>query len=228
MSPIQPGGSTNVCVRFLLPALNIDEVLEQTNRDGIRRTLQQLPSGLSAAFGKVMERIERLPEARRDLAKSVILWVSHVQRPITLDELREAIAATSNPSCLNPESLTPGKILIEFCQGLVAVDEKTSIVRLVHSAFQEYIQAHKEILFPRGDKLISLACISYLSVQDFNSGSLGQFSFQDVELASRDQLSNASINEFKFRDYAEHFWGDHARQDFDNRGVNNSSRLTLT
>ena len=70
---------TRIYLRFLLPALQINDILGQTNIDEVRRTLKTLPRGLSESLALTMERIEKQhgqSQSRSRLALAVLLWLS--------------------------------------------------------------------------------------------------------------------------------------------------------
>jgi hypothetical protein len=82
-------------VRFLLPALQVNTILGQTNRRQILESLEKLPRGLAENLNFTMDRIKSQhaqSDTKAELALRVLMWLSTVKRPLTAGELQQAIA----------------------------------------------------------------------------------------------------------------------------------------
>ncbi|RYP15274.1 hypothetical protein DL765_005798 [Monosporascus sp. GIB2] len=80
------------------------------------------------------------------------------------------------------------------------MDEKSSIIRLVHYTTQQYFKRTQTKLFPDAHFDITRICVTYLSFQSFESG------FAQTDVAFEERLESNP-----FYDYASHNWGHHAR-----------------
>src|SRR5438034_3334148 len=89
--------------RFLLPALQIQNILEQMTRKQIRRALKEMPKELDATFKNILNRIERQPKSRAELDMRTLMWISHVRRSILVKKLCQALAVTPGDICLNQD-----------------------------------------------------------------------------------------------------------------------------
>lgn len=94
------------------------------------------------------------------------MWVSCSKRPLSLDELRHALAVKSGMKSLDTRRLRPLKTLVDVCAGLVIVEEESKTVRLIHYTLQEFLQSH---LGRVGNANIHMAqvCLDYLLFDDF-------------------------------------------------------------
>ena len=128
--------------RFLLVSLNIDAVLRGTT---IRRRRQNLNAmtdglGLGGAYSETLNRIKEQGEEESRLGMATLMWISHAERPLKVDELCHALGVEIGSTDLDGDNVPSlGKVLV-CCQGLVSVDKKASTVRLIHFTLQEYLQ----------------------------------------------------------------------------------------
>ncbi|KAI5814540.1 hypothetical protein BZA77DRAFT_222936, partial [Pyronema omphalodes] len=122
---------------FLLPALQIDTVLEQTSISKRRAALNCMPKKLEDAFHITIERIKSQAPGKASQGMEVLKWTYLAKRPLSVMELRHALAAvysTPDTDCLNMDDLPFEKTLTECCHGLVVIDNETSLIRLVHKS----------------------------------------------------------------------------------------------
>ena len=124
------------------------------------------------------------------------MWVSCSKRPLSLDELRHALAVKSGMKSLDTRRLRPLKTLVDVCAGLVIVEEESKTVRLIHYTLQEFLQSH---LGRVGNANIHMAqvCLEYLLFDDFVR-----------EIRSRDELERLRQT-MPFLSYAANHWGHH-------------------
>jgi hypothetical protein len=85
---------TDLFFRFLLPALQINYILEQTNENEIRSAIHSLPLDLTSTFDLTLDRIRHQSSKNRiRLAIDTLMWLVHVEEPITVDALCHAMVA---------------------------------------------------------------------------------------------------------------------------------------
>ena len=128
--------------RFLLVALNIEAILGETSLGRRKKMLRKVATmgvDLDSVYGQTLQRIRELKGSRSRLGMEVLMWVSHAERPLRIDELCHALAVELGPMNLDPENICPQHIVLGSCLGLVVVDEETSIVRLIHHTLQEHL-----------------------------------------------------------------------------------------
>lgn len=186
--------------RFLLPALQIQTILEETTRKGMKRALRIIPKSLDLTFRDTLNRLSRQSRSRSELGISTLMWISHARRPLLIGELQQALAIDSEDEELDIENYTSIKHILECCLGLVTVDEESSSIRLVHYSVQEYLQKNKSEIFPDAECSIAQACLAFLMFKDFMAGK-----------CSRLTLFDDRVQNFPFLLYAAQFWADHVQ-----------------
>ncbi|KAJ4251405.1 hypothetical protein NW762_011387 [Fusarium torreyae] len=209
---------------FLLARFHMEAILETTSPNGILEATKSLPRGPDAyheIYSKTVQRIGNQSPEYRILAKRTLEWIICAQRPLNVQELREALAIKSGSSCLDRLDLSSTDALIESCKGLVLVNKGT--VQLLHHTTREYFDSNFYILSVFGlqetsimpvediaarnksarefsEREIALACATYLSFDAFSTG--GPVSRRE----RRDRY-----NHHKFYQYAAQDWGVHLR-----------------
>ena len=88
---------------------------------------------------------------------AALMWISHSERPLEVDELCHALEVEIGSADLNCSKVPSMRTLITCCQGLVTVDKESSTVRLIHFTLQEYLRAHPEH-FDRPHKTMAETC----------------------------------------------------------------------
>ena len=194
--------------RFLLAVLQVQAVLQETSIGEMEEALEVMPSGLDEAFEETLQRIQRQPEKRRMLGMSILMWISHARRPLKVAELSEALAVKVGETSLNPKFSKSQKLMVACCLGLVIVDEKSSVIRLVHYSVQEFFREHHSGVFPSGKLTIAKILVSYLLLDPFSGGP--RQDQQDI---------SALISTHPFVQYVSRHWGYHVR-DTESRDVN--------
>ena len=135
--------------------------------------MKKLPTGSGAydqAYQDAMERIEGQLADEEKLAKQVLSWITCAKRPLTTSELKHALAVEPEELQLDEENLCRVEDMVLVCAGLVTVDEKSSIVRLVHYTTQEYFNQTQGKWFPNAEANITTICVLYLLFDKFESG----------------------------------------------------------
>ncbi|KAI5786671.1 ankyrin repeat-containing domain protein [Pyronema domesticum] len=231
---------------FLLPALQIQTVLEKTSISKRRLALNEMPKKLHKAFAATIERIARQATAKSIQGMEVLKWTFLAKRQLSIIELRHALAATnSTAESLNLDDLPFEKSLVECCYGLVTIDKETSSLRLVHKSLQDYLQKQYEnkTLFSTGHCDIARTCLLYMRFNDNNiTGDLASdidtlrilFAYSSYNfhrststLMIRTTTESSHLQSFPFLKYAIHFWGEHASIQIDQSVVDLAAQLLL-
>lgn len=223
--------NANETLRFLLPALQIQTVLEETSIAKRRASLNTIPKKLDDAYQATIDRIRRQGTAKSNQGMEVLKWTYLTLAPLSIIELRHALGAVNSPNreYLDVDDLPFEKSLLDCCYGLVVIDKKTPSVRLVHKSLQDFLQQkHKDRkLFEMGHCDIARACLTYMAFRDSTlSGDLNNdpntVAFllnKNVYVLSVYRLHKLQpsphIQKFPFLSYAIHYWGEHARKQID-------------
>ena len=179
----------------------MDSLGRELNLRGLKEALRSLPKSLDETHEEAMKRIQSQDSKKVALAEQVLSWICYARRPMTVDEIRFALAVAPGDTDLNEESLIDGNLLVSVCAGLVTIDRDSNVIRFVHPTTQRYFQGSRISRFPNSLKEIVSTCLTYLSFNRFAKGR-----------CSTDQEMEARLCENPFLQYAAQYWGDHARE----------------
>ncbi|KAJ7202002.1 hypothetical protein B0H12DRAFT_1287053, partial [Mycena haematopus] len=115
------------------------------------------------SYDIAMQRIDAQIEEDQKTAHSTITWVANAKRPLTIEELRVALAIEPGMRQLNEENLMDIDLILSVCAGLVIVDKESSIVRLVHYTTQEYLDSIQALVFPNAQIEITQTLLTLLA-----------------------------------------------------------------
>ena len=155
-------------------------------------------SGLGDAYGATIDRIKAQGEGNWQHAMNVLMWVSHAERPLMVDELCHALAVELGSTNFNAENVPSMSTLISCCQGLITVDKEVSTVRLIHSTLKEYLSARPDI-FSRPHSAMAEVCLTYMNL---------------TEVKALSTAPSPQILDTPFLRYCSRHWGVHARREF--------------
>ena len=163
-----------------------------------RKKLDEMTKGeaLGDAYAATISRIKALQGGRSKLGMEVLMWASHAERPLHVDELCHALGVEEESREWNTRNIPAIEILLECSLGLVTVEKSSSTVRLVHYTLQEYL-SHSPNLFSKPHSVIAEVCLTYLNFPHI----------RDLSPALRSVPPTAPLVE-----YASSHWGSHARQ----------------
>jgi hypothetical protein len=120
------------CCRFLWVALQLDDICRQTSDDNIRLT-----------YARMLSRIQL--DEKASLAFQAFKWVAVSQRPLTLLELKEALAIERFAKFSRPERMVndPSRI-VPWCEGLLMLHEDGE-VQFAHPTVKEVLTGDREL-----------------------------------------------------------------------------------
>ncbi|RAH53419.1 ankyrin [Aspergillus piperis CBS 112811] len=150
---------------FLLAQLHLDSLRGKLSVAAVKKTLKKLPTGTDAyniAYEEAMERINGKTAGEKELAIRIIAWITCAGRPLTITELQYGLAVDIKENVFDTENLPDVQDMEAVCAGLVTVDEKSHIIRLVHHTAQEYFERTQTKWFPRAHYDMAKVCIAYL------------------------------------------------------------------
>jgi ankyrin repeat protein len=143
----------------------------------LAHALETLPRGLSDTYVRILERIEHQPSYMRNLALNCLAWIIYAQRPLSIEELQEALAI--NSTCTSIHDLQPDspQVILEACGNLL--EEVNDAIRPIHYTVQEFLTtATGQELLPHAVRTqlldsssmhtrLSLACLAYIELASF-------------------------------------------------------------
>ncbi|RSL97643.1 hypothetical protein CDV31_012921 [Fusarium ambrosium] len=189
---------------FLLAQLHMDSLAKKLNRRQVRTALGSLPKELDGIYDQAMQRIQDQDEHQVVLAHRVLYWISYTLRPLTIAELRHALAVEPGDDDLDEDGLYETRDIVSVCAGLVTIDEESDQIRLVHYTTQSYFKRIGSARFPEAPSTIAKTCLTYLAFRPFAE----RYCSSDQEFTNR-------LDKYPFLRYAASYWGDHVRDEAD-------------
>jgi len=149
---------------FLLVSLNIDAILSELTLHQRRKKLDEMTKGdsLGDAYAATLSRVQTQPRSGSKLGMQVLMWVSHSERPLRVNELCHALGVKEGSSDLNIRNIPRIETLLACSLGLTTVEKSSSTVRLIHYTLQEHL-SHTPAVFPNPHLMIAEACLTYLN-----------------------------------------------------------------
>lgn len=176
----------------------------------ILRALEQMPNDLAGTYARILQRLEHDSE-NVDRYQKLLRWLVRSTRSLTLDELAECIGIDleeENESMDFDLVETYPENLLKRCSSLVTVSDDGQ-VSLAHYTVKEFLVSEStrknlETFYVGNEDIeseLAQTCLTYLCYKDFIAGSV----------SDEDALS-ATLDKYKFLDYAATAWGIHAHR----------------
>ncbi|KAM7223012.1 Ankyrin repeat-containing domain protein [Rhypophila decipiens] len=191
---------------FLLAQLHFQSMCDHTDKKSVLQALSRLQSGSNAyevAYEEAMGRIKRQRAGPAELAFKVLAWITCATRPLRTVELQHALAVEEGEDSVDKDKITEVDDLVSYCAGLVTVNRRSGIIRLVHYTTQEYFRRARDKWFPSAEVEMAAVCLRYISFPVFESwGSLTKQQVEDRKWAD------------PLYEYATNNWAHHLRRDW--------------
>ncbi|KAH6908086.1 ankyrin repeat-containing domain protein [Coprinopsis sp. MPI-PUGE-AT-0042] len=185
---------------FLHAALQIELVRRCTSLKSVMKQLDAMPAKLEEMYTLTVQRIEKQfddPDYA-DLAKRALLWVIYSEEPLTLEELRYAVACTDENEPFDETDVVPESTLLSACAGLISTEGKRHTPRLIHYTAKTALASILARDYPNPHTLLAQGCVIYLKTYAIN----------DITAKRLTQ----SYKGLPFLSYALHHWASHAQQ----------------
>ena len=155
---------------------------------------------LDSVYSQTLQQIKEQKGDRPRLGMKVLMWVSHAKRPLRINELRHALAVDVEATDLDPEKIRLQDTILGSCLGLTMVDQKTSIVRLIHDTLQEYLSRPRILCGVH--KILGETCLAYLN-------------YDQVKGLPANKVRG--LEHMPFLEYSSSYWAAHARIELSDR-----------
>ena len=113
------------------------EICEASSTAAIRHILAHLPDGLHSTYERILHKIKDR-RTQHDVWE-VFMWLCCARRPLTLEELQEAVAFDSTDRHWNADKIPNGAKLIQSCNGLVVRHESDNKIYLAHHTVGQFL-----------------------------------------------------------------------------------------
>lgn len=146
---------------FLWVRLVLQDFENAWTDEAMEAVLEEIPTGLHEVYERILLSIEADPH-KRDLAKSILTWVTLAATPLTIDELRCAIKLDINQTMQNMVKAIPN-----ICGQLVFVDQSQK-VQVIHETARQFLlrndlESQLSIQKNHSNTRLSFLLIQYLS-----------------------------------------------------------------
>ncbi|KAL6719360.1 hypothetical protein ACLMJK_003599 [Lecanora helva] len=110
----------------------------QTSDDGILETLQTLPSDLTETYRMLLTRISRSGKGKT--VQRMFLFTTTVKRPLSLSELRDAIAVRPDQEYFEPGHLVNDTShMVSWTHSLLLLDEEDDLITFAHYMIKDFL-----------------------------------------------------------------------------------------
>ncbi|CUS07295.1 unnamed protein product [Tuber aestivum] len=157
---------------------SLERVARQRTNKAIRSTLHALSRNMDQTYELALTKI---PPEDAILAQRILQWLVCSFRPLTLEELVEAIAIDPGACTLDRTTLlNDPEDIKEICAGLASLGDDGKTVGLAHFSVKEYLISPQIASSPTAAPfridlqethvLLAKRCLTYLSFEDFELG----------------------------------------------------------
>ncbi|KAH6909343.1 hypothetical protein BKA70DRAFT_1188480 [Coprinopsis sp. MPI-PUGE-AT-0042] len=150
---------------FLHASLQVAALSGRCTIKNIRNVLEQVPPGLQNMYQATIRRIEEQPKDRAEIAQRALLWLLYGRAyPASnrLPFLCRAVATCPETNEYDPDLVVTPKVLVSACCGLVVLENKSSVVRLIHVTAYDALRAFLASKYPDPNGMIAIVCAKYL------------------------------------------------------------------
>lgn len=146
---------------FLWVTLVMNDVAQCHTETAIEQTLDELPAELEPLYQRMESLLASSPKAsNRGLTKAILTWVTCSSRPLTIEELAQALMPEYS-GIFDLEHTA-----VQLCGGFVVVDNKRQVV-MVHQTAREYLIKTPGLqysILPRSaHRDLFVKCVTFLS-----------------------------------------------------------------
>ncbi|MCJ1417303.1 hypothetical protein MMC32_003645 [Xylographa parallela] len=169
--------SENTHGMFLWVAFQIESICAEKTDQGILDALKELPKDLPETFNRILRKLQCSKVGDVRLASSIFQIVAAAQRPLDIQELREALAVKIGETAWDPKRLINDMLRsLDCCGSLLVVDEEYSTVHFTHYSVKQHlskptasdIQAYFFSTI-KADSYLGCICITYLNLDIFGT-----------------------------------------------------------
>lgn len=115
--------------------MQLDSLCQQESDADILHELDRLPQVIHQTYARVLRQIKKKPETLQNLARKCLMWVFYAQRPLSMTELRVAVAIEwPSPKAVAPKY--SAEAILGSCSNLLM--EIVNFVRPIHYSVREF------------------------------------------------------------------------------------------
>ncbi|THZ68945.1 hypothetical protein D6C85_07104 [Aureobasidium pullulans] len=153
----------------------LEELCSRKTDESIRTALKNLPKDLFETYNRLLARI--VEEGSMDVCKKVFRYMAVAKRPLTSEELGEAISIEPcQPYFMRERMINNPTNIIRWCHGLAVLDELNETLQFAHSSVRDFfcsLETEHVVLHgfhfvqEQVEREFGDICVTYLSFNDF-------------------------------------------------------------
>ena len=197
---------TSVILRFLYARLALDRLSRAKTSKQAKALLHELPVDLATLYKNMLQDV---PNDERPMVRRVLIWLANSARPLTVEEMADAIALNPDGHRVNPEDqlIDPDEIIwtcsnfLQVVQSPDSRDSSQKVIKAIHMSFIEFLKSEHLInqssrfQWSDGDRILAECCISYL-----------------LHVNQESSTPSENLADSPIFTYAAEFWPYHARR----------------
>jgi len=172
-----------------------------------------IPNSLNGVYRLLLNRMEDSRDAK--FAPRILSWIYYAARPLSMEELREALAIEKDEPKLIRNYKPKARDISECCRGLVVWDKPSDRVTFTHATVKKFLEDEKASIIEEQKRLgeraekktellstpasVSIICLTYLCFDEFET------------YPNAKEFVKGKLKEFNLYSYASQFWGAHIR-----------------
>ena len=159
--------------RFLWVYLQLEELCEAPP-ELIGDILRDLPEGLAGTYRRILRKLQKSAWKTKIAAKA-FRWIACAQRPLKIDELKEAIKCENSDKSWRDAATMGDEELVRSFGALVCLDAEDQTIRFVHHTVLQFLFSAEEIspIFhfsqAQAHCFVGEICVVYLNFSDFET-----------------------------------------------------------
>ena len=159
--------------RFLWVYLQLEELCEAPP-ELIGEILRDLPEGLAGTYRRILLKLQKSAWKTKIAAKA-FRWIACAQRPLKIDELKEAIKCENSDKSWRDAASMGDEELVRSFGALVCLDVEDQTIRFVHHTVLQFLFTTEEIspIFhfsqAQAHSFVGEMCVVYLNFSDFET-----------------------------------------------------------
>ena len=188
---------------FTLAGLYMQTLRACISEAEVEDALDDPPEGYDGFYERNMLRITEESENPRasNLARRTLEWVVHTYRPLSLGELKDALAVDLSKAGFRKAARPDKATILEVTAGMIMIDLDEKSVRLNHRTAQEYFDKTRDRWFATASASLTRVSLHYMSLGELTKPCGGIY--EDKDFDARRKI-------YPLLEYSYPYWGDHA------------------
>ncbi|KAH6714163.1 hypothetical protein BKA61DRAFT_56426 [Leptodontidium sp. MPI-SDFR-AT-0119] len=208
---------------FRWVACQMDYLCECSTDKDRREALTKLPPDLPSSYERILERVNRSTRENQRLVKNTLQWIVYARRPLSTEQLLQALAIREGDTSFDSNGMTTEKRLRHWCSSLVRKKHLSDCLELAHFTVEEFLLGIDPLGNPAliqyhlsGDQsVLAMTCMGLLRCETFNGDAVLSFrSMNGYILWYQDEadLADEFLAKYPFFRYAATEWFHHVHK----------------